>query len=59
MEPVFDLAGLPLGADPNGADSEAVVALSDGSFWVAEEYGPSLMKVGADGMVERRWTPKG
>lgn len=59
MEPLFDLAGLPLGADPNGADSEAVVALADGSFWVAEEYGPSLLKVGAHGVVEQRWTPKG
>lgn len=59
MEPLFDLDGRPLGADPNGADSEAVVALGDGSFWVAEEYGPSLMKVGADGVVDRRWTPEG
>lgn len=59
MEPLFDLDGRPLGADPNGADSEAVVALTDGSFWVAEEYGPSLMKVRADGLVELRWTPEG
>ena len=59
MEPLFDLAGRPLGADPNGADSEAVVALADGSFWVAEEYGPSLMKVSAQGVVEVRWTPEG
>ena len=59
MEPLFDLAGRPLGADPNGADSEAVVALADGSFWVAEEYGPSLMKVSAQGVVEIRWTPEG
>ena len=59
MEPLFDLVGRPLGADPNGADSEAVVALADGSFWVAEEYGPSLMKVSAQGVVEIRWTPEG
>ncbi len=54
MEPLFDLEGHPLGADPNGADSEAVVALADGSFWVAEEYGPSLMRVSAGGVVETR-----
>ena len=59
MEPLFDLEGRPLGADVNGADSEAVVALADGSFWVAEEYGPSLMKVSAEGVVEVRWTPQG
>lgn len=59
MEPLFDLEGLPLAADPNGADSEAVVALADGSFWVAEEYGPSLLRVNAQGVVQTRWTPKG
>ncbi len=59
MEPLFDMAGRPLGSDPNGADAEAVVALADGSFWVAEEYGPSLMKVSADGVIARRWTPAG
>lgn len=59
MEPLFDLEGRPLRADPNGADSEAVAALADGSFWVAEEYGPSLMKVSVEGVVELRWTPEG
>ena len=59
MEPAFDLAGAPLGAHTSGADTEAVVALADGSFWVAEEYGPSLMKVGADGTVLVRWVPSG
>jgi hypothetical protein len=57
MEPVFDLAGKPLGDDPLGADSEALVALADGGFWVAEEYGPSLLRVSAEGVVMRRWTP--
>lgn len=59
MEPLFDLESRPLRADPDGADSEAVAALADGSFWVAEEYGPSLMKVSAEGVVELRWTPQG
>lgn len=59
MEPLFDLEGRPLGADVNGADSEAVVALADGSFWVAEEYGPSLMKISPQGVVQTRWTPRG
>ncbi|WP_411287368.1 esterase-like activity of phytase family protein [Phenylobacterium sp.] len=59
MEPTFDAAGLPLATDPAGADTEAVAALADGSFWVAEEYGPSLMQVDGQGVVRRRWTPQG
>jgi hypothetical protein len=59
MEPTFDLAGHVLPADPAGVDTEGVAALPDGSFWVCEEYGPSLMKVDAEGMVRRRWTPVG
>lgn len=59
MEPVFDLAGHPIVPDPAGADTEAVAALPDGGFWVAEEYGPSLMKVAADGEVLVRWLPEG
>lgn len=59
MEPVFGIDGRPLDSDPHGADPEALVALSDGSFWIAEEYGPSLLKVSPDGVVERRWTPAG
>lgn len=59
MEPTFDIAGRPLPSDPYGADTEAVAALADGSFWVGEEYGPSLLKVDAEGVVRRRWTPAG
>lgn len=59
MEPTFDVAGARLPPDPAGADTEAVAVLADGSFWLAEEYGPSLIKVDADGVVRRRWTPPG
>jgi hypothetical protein len=59
MEPTFDLAGHVLPADPAGVDPEGVAALADGSFWVCEEYGPSLMHVDAGGVVRRRWTPAG
>lgn len=57
MEPAFDAAGRPLAPDPDGADAEAVAALADGTFWVAEEYGPSLMRVDAGGVVRERWRP--
>lgn len=59
MEPTFDLEGHPLPPDPGGADTEGLAALSDGSFWVGEEYGPSLIKVAADGQVVERWVPAG
>lgn len=59
MEPTFGIDGAALPLDPDGADTESLAALADGSFWVGEEYGPSLLKVDADGVVRRRWTPKG
>ena len=59
VEPAFDLKGEELGSDPSGADTEAIVALSDGSFWVGDEYGPSLLHVGPDGLVLQRWVPTG
>jgi hypothetical protein len=59
MEPVFGIDGEPLGVDPLGVDPEGIAAMADGSFWVAEEYGPSLMKVEADGSVMLRLMPEG
>ena len=40
VEPAFDLNGVALGSDPSGADTEAIVALSNGTFWIGDEYGP-------------------
>ncbi|WP_419993300.1 esterase-like activity of phytase family protein [Streptomyces boninensis] len=45
--------------DPNGLDTEGVVRAADGSFWLADEYGPSLVHVAADGEVLARYVPKG
>lgn len=58
-EPAFDLAARPIQPDLDGADSEGLAALADGGFWVAEEYGPSLLRVDADGCVRERWVPDG
>lgn len=58
-EPVVDLAGAQLGSDPSGADTEGVVALRDGGFWVSDEYGPSLMRLDAEARVLVRWVPEG
>lgn len=59
VEPTFDMAGVALSPDPNGVDTEGLVALADGGFWVSEEYGPSVLRVDAEGMVQSRWTPPG
>ncbi|MFM7137778.1 MAG: esterase-like activity of phytase family protein [Planctomycetota bacterium] len=48
-----------LAPDPDGVDTEAVAELPDGTLWIAEEYGPSLLKVGADGRVIERHVPVG
>lgn len=59
MEPAFGLDGQPLGTSLLGVDTEALAALSNGGFWVAEEYGPSLLRVTADGRVLTRCYPAG
>jgi hypothetical protein len=58
LEPVVDLDGRVIAPDPSGADSEGVVALADG-FVVGDEYGPSLLRLNADGQVVERWVPEG
>lgn len=59
MEPAFDLSSAALGHSLAGGDTEGLVALADGTFRVAEEYGPSILVVAADGLVQARWVPKG
>jgi hypothetical protein len=59
MEPTFDLAGRQLAPDPAGVDTEGLAALADGGFWISEEYGPSIMRVDAKGVVRGRYTPPG
>ncbi len=44
--------------DPDGVDPEAIVHAPDGTFWLAEEYGPSLVHVAADGHVLGRYVPE-
>ena len=50
-----DSSGRPLtGAD---FDPESFVRMNDGSFWVGEEFGPSLVHVGPDGVVVEKPVP--
>ncbi|MFF7366370.1 esterase-like activity of phytase family protein [Streptomyces tricolor] len=52
-------AGTPLSYDPNGLDTEGIVRAADGSFWLVDEYGPSLVHVSARGRVLARYVPEG
>lgn len=52
-------AKTPLSYDPNGMDTEGIVREPDGTFWLADEYGPSLVHVSARGRVLERHVPTG
>ncbi|MEU9137954.1 esterase-like activity of phytase family protein [Streptomyces sp. NPDC048404] len=43
----------------NGLDTEGIVRAKDGSFWLVDEYSPSLVHVSARGKVLTRYVPKG
>jgi hypothetical protein len=43
--------------DEEGIDGEGLAAMRDGSFWVADEYGPSLLKVDPHGKTLVRIKP--
>jgi len=58
-ETAFDWNGDVLRPDPDGIDPEGLVMLSDNSFWVTEEYGPSLMHIAPSGEILERWVPEG
>ncbi|KUN78104.1 esterase-like activity of phytase family protein [Streptomyces griseoruber] len=52
-------ARTPLAYNPNGLDTEGIVRAADGSFWLVDEYGPSLVHVSARGTVLTRYVPEG
>ncbi|MFI1483973.1 esterase-like activity of phytase family protein [Streptomyces sp. NPDC020747] len=52
-------AKTPLSYNPNGLDTEGIVRADDGSFWLVDEYAPSLIHVSARGKVLTRYVPKG
>jgi hypothetical protein len=56
-EPVFDIHGAPITPDAAGLDTEGLVALASGGFWVGDEFGPSLVQVDESGTVVRRVLP--
>ena len=51
--------GRQLAWDRCGLDPEGIVRLRDGRFWIAEEYGPSLVEVSPSGRILGRYVPQG
>jgi phytase-like protein len=43
---------------PNGLDTEGIVRTRDGTFWLVDEYSPSLVHVDRDGRVIDRFVPQ-
>jgi hypothetical protein len=56
-ETIEDMAGHALPQDPNGYDSEGLVAMKDGTFWVSDEYGPFITHFTANGRAIKRLSP--
>lgn len=51
--------GSPIGYNVNGLDTEGIVRTKNGDFWLVDEYAPSIIQVGADGVVKKRFVPQG
>ena len=58
-EKPVDANGNELPQSVSSIDSEGIIRLSDGSYWLGEENGPSILHVAADGTVIERIVPFG
>lgn len=50
----FDAISNPITNDINGLDPEGLAALTDGTFWISDEYGPHLVHYDSDGVELER-----
>ncbi|WP_339381232.1 esterase-like activity of phytase family protein [Nocardia jejuensis] len=56
-ETMRDVNGAILPPTDHGIDSEGLVALADGTFWVSDEYGPFIVHFDAKGSELERLAP--
>lgn len=57
QDPPLALGGDRIPSDPGGIDPEGMVFLSDRSFWISEEYGPSLLRFSSSGTLRAEFRP--
>jgi hypothetical protein len=57
-ETPLDSMGNAIAFDAEGIDGEGLAAMADGSFWIADEYGPGLLHVDALGKTLERISPR-
>ncbi|WP_240008412.1 esterase-like activity of phytase family protein [Pseudaquidulcibacter saccharophilus] len=58
-ETAVDLSGNQFESSATGVDSEGIAAMNDGTFWIADEYSPSLLHLHESGKIIVRLIPKG
>ncbi|NIA12399.1 MAG: esterase-like activity of phytase family protein [Nitrospiraceae bacterium] len=58
-ETAYYINGTEIKKDPDGLDTESLAVMKNGSFWIGEEYAPSLVHVSKDGRILERLVPKG
>jgi 3-phytase len=56
-ELAVDFHGRALPAEEGGLDLEGVALAPDGTFWLCDEYGPSLVRFSADGVLLEQLSP--
>ena len=54
----LDMSGNVLPDNADNLDLEGLVRLSDGTFWIGEEMGPSIAELSSDGRILRRFVPE-
>jgi hypothetical protein len=57
-ETITDIDGNVLPTSPYGIDSEGLVAMKDGTFWVSDEYGPFVVHFNRNGREIERLSPQ-
>lgn len=57
MTQAYDATTNPIKLDDYGLDSEGLVAMKDGTFWVSDEYGPHIVHYSAAGVEIGRINP--
>jgi hypothetical protein len=56
-ESLVTVDGAPLPTSDHGLDTEGLVAMADGTFWVSDEYGPFVVHFDAKGKEIERLSP--